>query len=194
MVLTIILLALTANTLYRDFQKDKGAHTKAKVTQAIVLGYVIVMYTSAISLAGSLVRQFPEFQAKLQVPVGVLSADLNLGAALVQEVLSIILLFAAFSVARRKLTAVSIFRAVLLVSIPTEVISFYRAFETAASGFPTWAVLLLGLILACVINLGIYLIYGSRYMRDFLRGPVDTEPAMAPTEGTSAVDVDRLQP
>ncbi|MBK9147936.1 MAG: hypothetical protein IPM12_09005 [Flavobacteriales bacterium] len=171
MTLTFIFLALTAFYLFRNYAQDKGRHTAAKVVHAVVLVLIIVMHTYSVKQAGYLIQHFSEFKASHSAPVGIVPGDLNFITLMLHEILSVIVLFVAFSTARRIKRAVILFRALLVISVPVKVISYYRGFMEASPDLPNWIALGTGVIVITLIYGGIAVLYGTRFMRAFFNSP-----------------------
>ncbi|MBL0127538.1 MAG: hypothetical protein IPP83_08765 [Flavobacteriales bacterium] len=171
MTLTFIFLAVTAIFLIRNYSKDNGRHTVAKIVHAIVLVLIIVIHENSIEQVGYLIQHFPEFKARHLDPVGVVPGELNLITSLLHEILSALILFSALSTVKRTRRSVTLLRALLVISVPVTVIDYYCLYLTSSTDLPDWMVFGRGAIVIAAIYFGIFLLYSARFMREFFRSP-----------------------
>lgn len=113
-----------------------------------------------------------------EVPVGVLSADVVAGAAILHILGGTVLLFSATSMAMRSTKALKWFRLLLFVVAPAEVVSFYRGLESEPTGLPPVISLGFSVIVVSVLTGFLFVIMGRPYMRAFFKGPqpIDLSP------------------
>jgi hypothetical protein len=168
MTFTIVALLFLAYSLFINYTKDKGSHTRAKVVHAVALTFVVLMNAGSFNTLTSQVRHFSSFKAYHSVRMGLIPAQVNFISVLLAAIFGVILLFAALKAAQRDPMAVRIFRIALVASIPISVISFYRGFLSETSALSDQVVLLIAVLVMSIIKLGLFFLYRTRFMREFL--------------------------
>lgn len=171
MTFRIVTLLFLAYLLFLNYAKDKGSYTRAKVVHALALAYVVLTNAGSFKTLASQVQHFSSFKAHHSVPVGFISAQLNFISVLLAAIFGLVLLLTALMVAQRNPIAVRIFRITLLVSLPISVIGFYRGFLSETAALPDKAVLLIAVTVMGAIKLGLFFLYGTSFMREFLNSP-----------------------
>lgn len=182
MWLTVLLLALAAFLLFRDYARDKGQHTAAKVVHAAVIALFIWLHTYTLQQIAWLVDFIVAHRPDDLVFIGGVPGWLRM---VINEVLHLLLLLAAFAMVRRARWAVRAFRVLLLVSVPVKVIFFHDNHLEASGTAPGWVMMGLWMLTITTIFGGIALLYGTRFMRAFFNSPAGdallTEPKRGPT-------------
>ncbi len=165
MVFTLLSLIVLAVLLATNYAKDKGSHNRAKVLHALALAFAVLMGAVSFGVVASQVQHFTAFAQHYSHAVGWVPGPLNLAAAVLVPVCKTLLFLAAFAATQRNAIAVRIFRGVLLASIPALVIGVYVQTHTSTV---TSISLLIATIVMGSIKLGLFFLYGTRFMREFL--------------------------
>lgn len=168
MLLTCVLWALAAIFLFRNYARDKGQHTAAKVVHAAVIGLVIWMHAYSLDQARWLGDFILRHDPSDFVFVGGVPGWLRVA---VTEVLHLLLLLAAFVMVLRARWAVLTFRVVLMICVPVKLVFYYENFPEASSTPPSWTAMALGMLAIALFFGGIAMLYGMRFMRAFICSP-----------------------
>lgn len=168
MLLTYVLLALAAIFLFRNYARDKGQHTVAKVVHAAVIGLVIWMHSYSLLQTQWLVDFILMHPPSDFVFVGGVPGWLGVA---INEVLHLLLLLAALAMVRRARWAVMSFRVLLIISVPVKVIFYYNGVVAALSDPSAWMTIGLAMLGLALFYGGIAVLYGMRFMRSFINSP-----------------------
>lgn len=168
MLLTYVLLALAAIVLFRNYARDKGQHTVAKVVHAAVIGLFIWMHVYTLRQVGWLVDLISRYHPSDFVFVGGLPGWLVVA---INEVLHLLLLLAALAMVWRTRWAVLTFRVLLMISVPVKLVFYFDNLRDASTTAPGWTPMVLGMLVMALFYGGIALLYGMRFMRSFINSP-----------------------
>ncbi len=167
MFFTAFSLIVLALTLYRNYAQDPGAHRRAKWMHALALAFIVLLGVGSFATVASQIRHFDSFRAHYDVPLGPLPGELNFLAALLGGLFDLVLFLAAFAAAQRKAMAITVIRIVLLASIPAAFINFHRGFGPSA-GVAEHTSLMVAVTVVLAVKLGLFLLYGTRWMKAFV--------------------------
>lgn len=161
-------LGFLAYLLYSNYAKDSGRYTNPKVIHALSMGIFVLLGSGSFKAVTSQFQHFSSFKEHYSVELGPLPAELNFAAAGLGSIADLVLFLSVFKAALRNQTALAVFRYTLLVSIPFGIINAYRGvLNTDASASPNISLLLAaGTIVA--LKLGLFVLYGTHWMRPFL--------------------------
>lgn len=164
-------LALMAYLLYANFAKDKGSHTMPKVVHALAMSLFVLLGSGSFKAVTSQFQHFTRFKEHYSIGLGPIPAELNFAAASLGSITDLVLFLAVFKAAQRIPTAITIFRFTLLASIPFGIVNAYRGYlSTDLSASPNIA-LVIAAVMIITLKLGLFVLYGSRWMNAFLASP-----------------------
>ena len=154
--------------LFRDFKRDKGENTKAKIFHSILLTFLIWAFAGSFGKIGWLIRNFDKTKELFGTEAGILSGNFNLIIFYLNLVLSLIVLVFAYQMINRKENA----RKKLLIFLPflavTSVFQFYTSWLKGGDAlFNDAIILFIGAVIIGTITLIYLKVYGSNFMKTF---------------------------
>lgn len=168
---TIIALLIMGFGLFRDFKRDQGMNSKAKIWHTVLLTLFLAVYAGSFAVLGSLIRNFDMIKTQYSVDVGLVPGPIHLALYFLHIVISLILLVLAYQLLSRKESA----RKWLLIFLPIlgglQVFSFYRGWHSVPNDLviSDLTVVLIGIIIMGGFTLLYLKVYSSRWMKAFFQ-------------------------
>jgi hypothetical protein len=171
MTFKLTALGFMAYLLYSNYAKDKGRYLNPKIIHALSMVIFVLLGAGSFKAVTSQFQHFSRFKEHYSAELGPLPAELNFAAAALGSIADLVLFLAVYQAAQRNRTAIAVFRYTLLASIPFGIINAYRGvLSTDLVASPNISlVLAAGTIVA--LKLGLFVLYGSHWMRPFLTSP-----------------------
>lgn len=166
---TIFALVFLVIGLVQDYKRDKGKHIKAKVFHAICLTFLIASYAGSFKILGMLIRDFDGARERFSTNVGPISGQLHWLIYLVHSGLVMTIIILAYQMIRRLDRPRRLLVKLLPLAGLLEVFSFYRGWVADGGdlGVNHGIIILIGLLLVGGLTTLIFLIYNSKFMKEF---------------------------
>jgi hypothetical protein len=166
---TIFALFFLVIGLAQDYQRDKGKNIKAKVLHAVCLTVLIVSYAGSFKILGMLIRDFDGARERFSTNVGPISGEIHWIIYLVHSALVMTIIILAYQMIRRLDKSRRLLVKLLPLAGLLEVFGFYRGWVTDGDdlGVNHGMVILIGLLFVGGITTLIFLVYNSRFMKEF---------------------------
>ncbi len=181
----IFVFVILAIGLTRDYNRDKGQNSKAKIFHAIILAIICASYAGSFGILGSVIRNFDEIQQKYSVPIGIVPGQVHFLFYMAHLALSLVILILAIQMISRKEKALKLFLRLLPFLALLEIFSFYRGWIVDGDdmGVKHGIIILIGFLIIGGITTAIIWIYKTNFMKTFFEAPKKIEPMSEINEG-----------
>lgn len=171
MTFKLTALGFMAYLLYSNYAKDRGRYPNPKVIHALSMVIFVLLGSGSFKAVTSLFQHFSRFKEYYSVDLGPLPAGLNFAAAALGSITDLVLFLVVYKAAQRDQTAIAVFRYTLLASIPFGIINAYRGVLSSDLLASPNISLVLAAGTIVTLKLGLFVLYGSHWMRPFLASP-----------------------
>jgi hypothetical protein len=166
---TLFGLAILAFGLVKDYKKDYGQNTTAKILHAICLAILIASYAGSFRILGMLTRNFNKVRERFSVDVGIVPGQLHFVLYLLHSALAMTVIVVAYQMIKRNEKSRRLLTILLPILALLEVFSFYRGWIIDADdlGMNHAFIFLIGFLLIGGLTSIIIAIYKSKSMTTF---------------------------
>lgn len=174
---TIFLTLFLVLSLFRDFNRDKGEHQKAKVFHFILSLLLVFFFSGVLSYFLAVFGRFDEVRALHEIPIGILPVQLNLWSFVANTLLCVALVLIVFRMALRNEKARKLLNIVLPCVVITQTINFYQGFVGGGpiGDMSHGMILLVGFVIMAGIAAIILAVYNSAFMKAFFQPHTPSE-------------------
>jgi|GEM_PF-6879671 len=168
---SLIVVAIVAFGLFKDYKRDAGLNKKAKAYHAVLLSLLLITYAGSFGIIGQLLRNFGEIKAAVSVDVGIVPGQVHFIFYFLNVLVSLVVLLSAYQMISRNEQA----RKRLVTLLPflgfLSIFSFYKSWIVSDDDLliDHWIILLLGTVFMGGLAAIYFKIYNSHWMQTFFR-------------------------